>query len=408
VNTDATSQTAKPGAANSAAERARASEQRARLLLESARDFAVITMDPERRVDYWSSGAQRLFGYTEEQMIGMSADLIFTPEDRAAGAPEKEAAGALAHGRAEDERWHLRFDGSRLYASGVMSSLRGANGDLLGFVKIARDLTERKLAEERLRAANDDLERRVKARTADLDVANEELRVSNEELRVEMNQRKTADDLRREAIRRIVNVQEEERRRLSRELHDELGQHLAALSLGLSSLDWDAADRPARVKELLEIVEKVSREIHTIAVQLRPTALDDLGLQGALETYVEHWSKRSGVKVDLHATDIAEPRLPPDIELALYRIVQEALTNVLKHAEARVVSVIVERRPSDVSAIIEDDGRGFDASLVAPGIGGRLGLLGMNERAAEFQGVVTVESAPQRGTTVFVRIPLAS
>jgi PAS domain S-box-containing protein len=405
VSSESASSPSVPPAPHAESVLLRLSEERLRLLLESARDFAIFGMDPQRRVNYWSVGAERLFGYSEKQMLGLTGDLIFTPEDRVAGAPEREAETAIRNGRAEDERWHMRLDGSRFFASGVMAPIVAADGTLVGFVKIARDLTERKVAEMQLQLAKEDLEQRVKQRTADLDIANEELRVSNEQLRIEMEQRLQAELLRREAIRRMAEVQEEERRRLSRELHDELGQHCAALLLNLRSLEWESADRGRRLEELCALASRIGVEVHSIAVELRPTSLDDIGLPAALASLIELWSKRTRIEVDLHTIGLEE-RLPRGMELALYRIVQEALTNVMKHAAARVVSVIVERRPDEVRAVIEDDGAGFEPGTV-PISPQRLGLIGMNERAAEFGGSVSVESDAGRGTTVFVRIPLS-
>src|SRR5262249_12610573 len=149
------------------------------------------------------------------------------------------------------------------------------------------------------------------------------------------------------------------------------------------------------------------QEVHHIAWDLRPSALDDLGLKATLLRYVEDWSERSRVEVDFHGAGLDGDRLPPPLETALYRIVQELLTNVAKHARARHVSVILERGPHQVLAIVEDDGCGFDADGVPScnGDGRGLGLLGVSERVALVDGTFQIESAPGRGTTLFVRIP---
>lgn len=372
-----------------------------RLLIESATDYALFSMDAQRRVNTWNTGAQRMFGYTADEILGKTGDIIFTQEDRARGAPEEEAGTARARGRAEDERWHVRKSGDRFYASGVMTAVRGADGELLGFFKIARDLTEQKLAEDRLRAAREELEERVRQRTA-------ELHASNEALRAEITQRQEAEAARQDLLRRIATAQEDERLRISRELHDEIGQHLAALMLGLNALERDVSPNggEAVLPKLQELTETIGREVHALAVQLRPAALDDLGLSRAISTYVDMWSARAGIRVELHVGNIDEPRLPADIELALYRIVQEALTNVLKHAGASQVSVILNRPDGEVVGIIEDNGKGFDIEAAANGSAKGLGLVGMRERAAQFGGRVTVEAEPGQGTTVFVRLPI--
>ena len=157
-----------------------------------------------------------------------------------------------------------------------------------------------------------------------------------------------------------------------------------------------------------QLTDLIGKEVHHLALELRPTALDDLGLHTTLVNYVEEWSERSGIEIDLHSTGLDAERLPAPLETALYRMVQEGLTNVLKHAQARRVSLILQRSPNQVLAILEDDGRGFDAEGVinSPGSAGHLGLLGMRERVALVGGALTVESTPGKGTTIFVRIPL--
>jgi signal transduction histidine kinase len=226
----------------------------------------------------------------------------------------------------------------------------------------------------------------------------------------------------RDALRRqLLQAEEDERRRLSRELHDEVGQHLTALGLGLQALSdvtapGSEADR--RAAQLRELVSTMGRELHALAVRLRPKALDDFGLEAALTAYAEEWSRQSGIAVAIHAEGEAE-RLPDAIESAVYRVVQEALTNIAKHSGATHASVVVERRDGHVQAIVEDDGRGIDAAAdtaayppAASGAGGRtgLGLLGIRERVALLGGTVDVESVTSdgRGTTLFVRIPIES
>jgi PAS domain S-box-containing protein len=376
-------------------------DQHFRLLVESAIDYAIFSTDTERRVNAWNCGAERVFRYTEAEIIGQTADIVFTPEDRARGEPQKEAAMALQNGRAEDERWHLRKGGVRFYASGVMVPLYDDNSQWIGFAKIARDLTERKLNEDQLKAAREQLEDEVQRRTA-------ELHTANAALRQEIERRRQIEMSRQEMLRRMSTAEEDERRRISRELHDEIGQHLAALMLGLNSLEPDLArTRGAAVLPKLQaLTETIGREVHRLAVRLRPVALDDLGLLRAISAYVDSWSAQSGVKAEFHASDLEGVRLPPPVELALYRVVQEALTNVMKHAQASRVSVILNRPSGHVVAVIEDNGRGFEPEAATPAAQSGLGLLGMRERAAQLNGTVTIESQPGQGTTVFARFPV--
>jgi len=257
---------------------------------------------------------------------------------------------------------------------------------------------------DQLRRARDELEARVRERTVDLARA-------NEALKGEIAERRLAEAARTELLRCLVTAQEDERRRVSRELHDLLGQDLTALILGLKALEAVVPEEPLGrrgLREMQEIVGRIGREVHDLAVELRPTALDDLGLHAALDNYVERWSVRAGIAVDLHCSGLDAARLTPAVETTIYRVVQEALNNVLKHARADRVSVIVERRDGHAIALVEDDGQGFtpEESGELDGFGRRLGLLGMRERVALVGGALQVESSSGAGTTVRARIPL--
>jgi signal transduction histidine kinase len=221
---------------------------------------------------------------------------------------------------------------------------------------------------------------------------------------------KKAEELQKELRLQLGMAQEEERRRLSRELHDQMGQHLTALILGLKSLNYSVErDSQAEkiLKQLQNLTEQIGQQIHSLALELRPTALDDLGLYTTLLNYIEEWSERANIEVDFHSEGFDDERLPPQIETTLYRIVQEALTNVLKHSGAKHVSLILENRKDNVLAIVEDDGRGFDVDAVMSSSRAerRLGLLGVKERVTLVGGVLNIESTPDKGTTLFVRIP---
>jgi PAS domain S-box-containing protein len=228
---------------------------------------------------------------------------------------------------------------------------------------------------------------------------------------VDITSRKHAEEVRMALLRRLATAQEEERHRIARELHDQMGQHLTALMLGLKSLRDGIPERmPLHecLQRLQDLSDEIGREVHHIALELRPTALDDFGLHAALLNYVTEWSDRSEIEVDFHSSGLDTQRLPLQVETTLYRIVQEALTNVIKHAHAKRVSVILEHRRDHVLAIIEDDGEGFDTEPVMNSASAepRLGLLGMRERAALVGGTLEIETSPGSGTTVFVRIPL--
>jgi signal transduction histidine kinase len=260
-----------------------------------------------------------------------------------------------------------------------------------------RSDTKRKNAEDALRDAYSDLEQRVEERTRELS------RV-NENLQTEISKHKESEAARLELLRRLVTAQEEERRRISRELHDQTGQHLAALLLSLKTLNNSTNNGSTSLHKSLfhlqKLTERLVEETHHLAWELRPAALDDLGLETAICNYVDKWSERTSIPLDFHS-GLNKIRLPPPVETAVFRIVQEALTNVLKHAEATRVSVMLEYRYDELLVIVEDNGRGFQPEVERHG----LGLIGINERVALVGGKLNIESAPGLGTTLAIRIP---
>ena len=226
------------------------------------------------------------------------------------------------------------------------------------------------------------------------------------ELRRMEELRREREALRRQLLERVIQAQEEERQAISRELHDSTSQALTSLLMGLRTLMNSCTNEEVRrqTQALHRITAQTLEDVHRLAARLRPALLDDLGLEAALARYVREWQQHTGIPVD-SLIHLGKTRLPPVVETALYRIVQEALTNVARHAKsAAQVSLVLERRKKEISLIIEDDGPGFDPETVD--YTRHLGLLGMRERAELLGGTFTVESAQGRGTTIFVRIPL--
>jgi signal transduction histidine kinase len=214
-------------------------------------------------------------------------------------------------------------------------------------------------------------------------------------------------------LNRLVSVQEEERRRMARNLHDHLGQQFTALRLTIGSLrDRHTTDEEfaARLERADRLSEAIDKDVDFLAWELRPPALDESGLNAALDQYLREWSTATGIPAELHISDSADVRLGADLDIQVYRIVQEALQNVRKHSNATSVSVLIEHRDREFVLIVEDDGQGFDAERV---IGRRgelnaMGLISMEERAALLGGSVQIESSPGDGTSVFVRVPVAA
>lgn len=218
--------------------------------------------------------------------------------------------------------------------------------------------------------------------------------------------RQEQEQLRRQLLEGVITAQEDERRRIARELHDSTSQSLTSLIIGLKNLE-ECCENPDILPQFEQLRVETGRtldEVHALALQLRPAVLDDLGLEAALERLVSEWRLRYNVSADV-LVHLREERLPGDVETTLYRIVQEALTNIGKHAHANSVSVLVERKDRDVVAVIEDDGIGFDMNSSFDK--GHLGLLGMRERAELLSGNLILESKGREGTSIFVTIPIS-
>ena len=307
----------------------------------------------------WNKGAENIFGWKEKEILGKSGAILFTPEDRANNVHKKEMETAARTGRAEDERWHIRKDDTLFFASGNMMRM-GDGGE--GFVKICRDQTEK-----------------VKAEAVQRD---------------------------KDLLTQLVTTQEDERRRIAREIHDHVGQQLTVLRLKLEEVkNMCEGDICERIDEVEEITRRLDSEVDFLAWELRPASLDDLGLRASLENFVREWSRHTGIAVDFHAAGMSRTRLDFEIETNLYRIAQEALNNIYKHANATSVSVLLEKRKNTISLIIEDNGVGFnpqDKRNRSKGIG----LTGMSERAKIGGGTLEIESKKGKGTTVFARVPV--
>ena len=271
-------------------------------------------------------------------------------------------------------------------------------------------LEEQRRTELELRQAHEQLADRARQLTNLVELRTAKLVKSNEQLHREIAERRQAEDAREVLRNQLLGAQEEERRRIARELHDQMGQNLTALNVGLKSLlDADGRSDKLRnmVQPLQELASQTARDLHRVALELRPAALDDLGLVKAVRNLTTTWSVRCGIEVDLEAK-YESKGVSPEIETTIYRIIQEALNNIAKHSGAKRVSLVLRRTADHVQAIIEDDGCGFDvatASAEASDRGG-LGLLGIQERLGNVGGSLSMESAPGRGVTLIVRIPV--
>lgn len=333
---------------------------------------AIASFDFHRRIVSWNHGAEELFGITGAEAVGRDLASIVSPET----GREKESmfedieAGRPVH----DFSTHARTQaGVDLDVSVSASPVMDQTGAVIGGSVIIRDVSKQAAAD-----------RATKRHTADL-------------------------EHRAERTRELVVTQEEERRRIARDLHDHLGQQLTALRLSIAVCKQHARDDKTLQQHLATAESTATRldaDIEFLAWELRPSQLER-GLVTAIETYVREWSTHFRIDIDIHTSPIDEDRLPLQGALNLYRIAQEALNNVAKHGQATRVAVILEHRDERVVLLIEDNGRGFDVQRTISGSHDqRLGLAGMHERAALVSGTLDIESTPGTGTTVIVQIPL--
>ena len=385
----------------------RDSEERFRQLIEGVQEYAIFQLDPMGHVVSWNAGAERLKGYTEEEIVGKHFSVFYPQEELESDKLRDILERAARHGRSEDEGWRIRKDGSCFWANVVVTALRDPQGNLLGFAKLTRDATERREKEEALTKAKELLELRVEQRTAVLTRVNNELRTEiAERQRAEEQLRASLEQLRALAAR-LQSVREEERTSMSREIHDELGQACTAIKMDLAligrRLSKKRSQLRAKVDLTMQLVDNMIGTLRRIASALRPRTLDDLGLPAALEAQAQEFESRTGIQCSV--TLPQEPLvLDADRSTAIFRIFQESLTNVARHAHATQVEARLERQQDQLIFQVHDNGKGFDAEQTSARRS--LGLLGMQERALLLNGEFMIEGALGSGTTMTLRIPL--
>ncbi len=279
--------------------------------------------------------------------------------------------------------------------------IRDPDGRIVRWFGTNTDIDDVRRAEEILHLARQELQIRVDERTF-------ELAAANEALVKESAERQKAQEERLELLERLLTSQEDERRRIARDMHDHFGQQLTALRLKLEALGklCDEEYLCEKVAETKKIAEQLDSDVSFLVWELRPTALDDLGLKAALAHYIEKWSLQFEIPVGFHVGEYQDASISAEAQSSLYRIAQEALNNVYKYANSKNVSVLLETQGSELVMIIEDDGQGFDVEDKKASNTG-FGLIGMQERAALVGGTLEIESSPGIGTTLFVRIPIA-
>lgn len=377
----------------------RESEENYRVIVNQA-VAGILKLDLDGNVTFSNQCFCEMLHYNCEELLEMNIEKIVYAEDlpRNNRLFERLKNQGLSY---EIEKRLVRKDGSLVWVNHQVSPVFDSAGSPKSVIVVSVDITARRQAEEALQQLNDELEHRVIKRTRQLSDL-------NEDLKKEIEERERVEADRERLLRRVVSAQEFERQRIAREMHDQLGQNLSALALKLSVLKNDY-DKQSELREhfasLEMIVKQLDADVGFLVRDLRPTALDDFGLVVALSNYVRNWSKQCGIRAGFHTSGMEKDRLTSEMETMLYRITQEALTNVAKHANAENVDILLERRSDHVSLIIEDDGGGFDVEQTFGRSEKGIGLISMRERAALVAGTLAVESNPGAGTTIAVRIP---
>jgi PAS domain S-box-containing protein len=355
--------------------RSKEGEERARLFIEGVLDYAIFRLDPDGVVSTWNVGAERFKGYKASEIVGQHFSVFYPEEDRQSGKPAWELTAALKNGRFEDEGWRVRKDGSRFWANVIITPIKNSAGDLLGFTKVTRDCTERMVAQMSLQSS---------------------------QRRLEQSERSLRD-----LSLHLLRTQDEERRRIGREMHDSLGQYLAALKMKLDLMTSSPAT--AEQVECAKLVDDCVKEVRTISYLLYPPMLEEMGLKSAIPWYLEGFSKRSGIKTTFEIPDDFQ-RLSRDAELVLFRVLQECLTNVQRHSGSATAEIKVLCSDNRVVLEVADSGKGFPAGMLEQGsqdwmgsLG--VGLRGMSERVRQIGGALDISSS-DKGTEVRATVPL--
>lgn len=359
----------------------RESEERFRAVANLVPDL-LWSSEPDGSTNWYNQRWLEYTGQTLEQACGWGWTDAIHPDDRAAAA--RRYHEAVAAGKPLRQEHRIRsYDGVYRWFVVQVQPVQDEAGNILRWFGAATDIHEQ-------RRTRDTLERHVQERTHEL---------------------AALSATRQHLLDRLITAQEDERRRIAHDLHDSLGQHLVALDIGLKTveaLDGFPPEVELRIGALRAMARHLDTEVERLTVALRPPALDDLGLPDALRRHIHQWRADSPIGIDLHISGFTAQRLPAVVETAVFRIAQEALTNIRKHAQATHVSLLLEQRPGEVQVIIEDNGEGFDMATVQAVAGERVhfGLNSMRERATLIGGQLEVESTPGVGTTLYLHVPL--
>jgi PAS domain S-box-containing protein len=362
----------------------------------------VIAVDNDKRVTYLNPAAERQYQTSSSEILGRKLNDLFEQKWPRPGDKARANAEITANDSWRGESVHIKRNGDVIQVESTVTVLRDRSGEKSGLLAVIRDISDRKRAEDALRQAHDNLESRVVERTIELSEA-------NQALKNEMAERAAAEKQRAELLQKVVTSQEDERRRIARDIHDQLGQRVTGLRLQIASLcEMLSGDTPAssQINALMQTAEKLDSDVSFLAWELRPASLDDLGLVQALTEFCNEWSRHYETEVDVIVRGFKREKLTTDAETQFFRIMQEALNNIAKHSQAERVNIVLESNSRQVTMIIEDNGLGFDRDAQKRLQDSKsLGLLGMKERALLVGGTCEIESSKGSGTTIYVRAP---
>lgn len=348
-----------------------------RLLVDGVKDYAIFLLDPNGNVATWNQGAQRIKGYAAKEIIGHHFSRFYPPEAIDSKWPDRELEIATKEGRYTDEGIRVRKDGSTFWAHVVITALRDASGTLQGFAKVTRDLSERRNLEEKTRELNKELRTRI-------------TQLVETQRQVELR----TLELQKLSVN-LLRVQDEERRRLSRSLHDELGQELAALKMSLD------IENDEKLAPFIEITARALSKVRNISYLLHPPLLDESGLVPALRWYFDGLKKRSAIRITFDSKPAIFPRLSPDLETTIFRVIQEALTNAYRHAGTDDVRIDLSLDDDRATIRVRDFGKGIGPTASAAGVG----ITSMKERVKQLNGELKI-SRVEPGTVVEATLPL--
>lgn len=367
----------------------------AQAIIQSSED-AIISKTLDGIITSWNARAEEMFGYTADEMIGQSLQRIF-PVDR--GHEEIQILALIRKGQrvSHFDTIRLRKDGSPFDVSVTISPIHDATGQVVGASKFIRDVSERKRSERRSAALASAVARQIIELSTQLGESEAVLLAQSHLMNSMLREFGNAERLKVEA----------ERKRLSQELHDEIGQMLTALNLNLEMIRRNAPNPAveAPLRTAKTIVDEIVNSLRRIIYGLRPPQLDDYGLVAALNWHIDSIRPLAGMKLEF-TENLGAKRLPPLIELACFRIIQEALTNVLRHAGARRTVIRIDDRGDSIQLLVDDDGVGMNVQHYRENAHGHLGLRDINERAHALGGRVDITSTPISGCRIAVSIPL--